>query len=104
MELAGMIAGLVHWYILLLVVPTFGALPGLVLRLIVRMYRTDEPRRREYTAEFCVVPRCSEPSSTRWAMMLLSSWRTRRTPTARSWTSSTAEQRYLLPFLLPSPS
>lgn len=46
---------------LLVALVTFGLAPGLLLRVIVKAFRRDDPRREELLAELHVVPRAERP-------------------------------------------
>jgi hypothetical protein len=49
------------WWNLVWVLALFGVAPRLSLRLILRAYRRDDPRRAELIAELRAVPRCERP-------------------------------------------
>jgi hypothetical protein len=58
MELVEAVAS---WQTLLLAVGVFGFAPGFILRLAVKIYPRDDPRRRELVAEMYIVPRLLRP-------------------------------------------
>ena len=57
----GMIAQLLAWPTLGVALLVFGFAPGIVLRLIVLLYRRDNPRRQELLGEIYAVPRIERP-------------------------------------------
>jgi hypothetical protein len=56
-----MVTALQAWPAFLVALLVFGFAPGAVLRLIVRAFHRDDPRRRELLAELHAVPRLDRP-------------------------------------------
>lgn len=59
--MADLFEAVASWRTLPLVLAVFGVAPGLVLRLIVRVYPREDPRRKELVAELYAVPRLERP-------------------------------------------
>lgn len=55
------LAGLTSWQALVIGLLVFGLAPGILLRAIVLLYRSDDPARREVLAELRAVPRWERP-------------------------------------------
>lgn len=56
-----LLSAVMVWRTLVTALVLFGIAPGVTLRLIVRLYRKDDPRRRETLAELYAVPRWERP-------------------------------------------
>lgn len=56
-----MIIAVVSWPALVILLLVFGFAPGAVLRLLVRAFHRDDPRRQEMLAEIHAVPRLERP-------------------------------------------
>jgi hypothetical protein len=59
--MAELFEAVASWRNLLMVLVVFGFAPGFVLRLLVRLYPKDDPRRRELIAELYAMPRRERP-------------------------------------------
>ncbi|MFB8776284.1 NACHT domain-containing protein [Streptomyces broussonetiae] len=56
-----LITSFASWSSLLLLVALFGFAPGFLLRIVLKFYPQDDPRRRELLAELYAVPRLERP-------------------------------------------
>lgn len=59
--MAELLRAVVSWPTLLVVVLSFGFVPGFVLRLLVMIYPRDDPRRRELVSQLYVLRRLERP-------------------------------------------
>jgi hypothetical protein len=59
--MASVIFHVISWPAFAVALAVFGFAPGAVLRLIVLVYRRDNPRRRELPGELYAVPRIERP-------------------------------------------
>ncbi|WP_410619073.1 hypothetical protein [Amycolatopsis sp. cmx-8-4] len=59
--MAKLLDAVASWQTLLVALALYGFAPGFVLRLLVRLYPKQDPRRTELVAELYAVPRLSRP-------------------------------------------
>jgi DNA-binding transcriptional MerR regulator len=56
-----LVSQVISWPVFVIALLVFGFAPGAVLRLVVLLFRRDDPRRRELLGELHVVPRIERP-------------------------------------------